>query len=232
MESITYIAAFAAGAASFLSPCVLPVIPTYVAYLAGVTATTTLDQDKKAYLAINSCSFLLGFIVVFVLMGASASYVGQSFAEHQEIIRKLGAIFMFMMGFKLLGVIRLGLLEREYRLLEFNSTFDGPVGAFILGIAFTTGWTPCVGPILSTILVYAATGATVQQGALLLFVYSVGFCLPFIIIALLFTKVSPFLRSIYKWMSCIQRIAGIMLIVASVIIYYDLMQRILALLSF
>ena len=225
-NNITLITAFIAGAVSFLSPCVLPVLPTYTAFLAGTgTNKTDVISNKWSFL-LNALCFLGGFTLVFVMMGATASYFGQVFLDYQEVIRQTGAVFMVIMGGHLLGIFRVAVLQREYRPL-LTTTLGGPIGAFVLGVAFTAGWTPCIGPILASILVYASTTATLGQGALLLFVYAMGFCVPFLIVALLLNKYLYKVKKLYKWLPFVQQASGVVLIAAGIIIYFDLMQKVL-----
>ena len=225
-NNITLITAFIAGAVSFLSPCVLPVLPTYTAFLAGTNTTSTTIMSNRWVFILNVLCFLSGFTLVFVLMGATASYFGQVFLDYQEVIRQTGAVFMVIMGGHLLGIFRAAVLQREYRPL-LDTTLGGPIGAFVLGVAFTAGWTPCIGPILSSILVYASATATLGQGALLLFVYAMGFCVPFLIVALLLNKYLYKVKRFYKWLPFVQQASGVVLIVAGIIIYFDLMQKVL-----
>lgn len=225
-NNLTLITVFIAGAVSFLSPCVLPVLPTYTAFLAGAGIKTTEVMKSRWGFLFNALCFLSGFTIVFVVMGATASYFGQIFLDYQEVIRQSGAVFMVLMGFHLFGFFKIPALQREYRPF-LTSTLRGPIGAFILGVAFTAGWTPCIGPILASILVYASTTATLGQGALLLFVYAMGFCIPFLIMALLLNKYLYKVRSVYKWLPIVQRSSGVVLIVTGIIIYFDLMQKVL-----
>jgi len=225
-DNITLITAFIAGTVSFLSPCVLPVLPTYTAFLAGTGTKTTGVMKSKWGFLLNALCFLSGFTIVFVVMGATASYFGQVFLDYQEVIRQIGAVFMVIMGGQLLGIFQFTVLQREYRPL-LTTTLSGPVGAFILGVAFTAGWTPCIGPILASILVYASTSATLGQGALLLFVYAMGFCMPFLIVALLLNKYLYKVRKIYRWLPLVQQASGVVLIIAGIVIYFDLMQKVL-----
>jgi len=225
-NDITFITAFIAGAVSFLSPCVLPVLPTYTAFLAGTGTTTTNIMSNRWGFILNVLCFLSGFTIVFVVMGATASYFGQVFLDYQDAIRQTGAIFMVVMGAHLLGLFRMTVLQREYRPL-LATTLGGPIGSFVLGVAFTAGWTPCIGPILASILIYASTAATLGQGALLLFVYAMGFCVPFLIVALVLNKYLCKVRRLYKWLPLVQQVSGVVLIVVGIIIYFDLMQRVL-----
>lgn len=225
-NKVTLITAFIAGAVSFLSPCMLPLLPTYMALLTGAKIQKA-KKDKSVirwpFLLRVSC-FLSGFSVVFVVMGATASYFGQLFLDYQTLIRQIGAIFMIVMGVHLSGIIKLGWLEREYRPLLYN-TFQGPIGAFLLGVAFTAGWTPCTGPILASILVYAGTANTLSQGALLLFVYSLGFSVPFFVVAMLFNSYFDRIRAIARWLPYLQVLSGGILVIIGIMLYFNLIQR-------
>lgn len=225
--SITLVTVFGAGVVSFLSPCVLPMLPTYVALLAGAGAQHPAKNGWR-FLG-NAISFLSGFTLIFVAMGATASYIGELFLAYQAIIRKVGAVFMIVMGLQVLGILKIPVLEREYRPF-LHSTFAGPTGAFLLGLAFTAGWTPCIGPILATVLMYAGAAATVSQGAFLLFIYAMGFCLPFIVLALLINRYMSNFQGIYKWLPVIQQVAGIIIIIAGLLIYFDFMQKMIGVL--
>lgn len=225
--AIPLLTAFLAGLVSFLSPCVLPMLPTFAALLGG----TALNSEEtrpigRWHFFLNIALFLSGFTLVFVAMGASASYLGQFFGDYQDTIRKVGAVFTMMVGFYLLGGVAIPVFQREYRPL-LNRTFRGPFGAFILGVAFTAGWTPCTGPILAAILAYAGATATVSQGVLLLAVFSLGFSLPFWVVAFFLHRFVFQLRRIYVWLPVIQRVAGGFLILIGLAIYLDLLQRIL-----
>lgn len=219
-DTVSLTAAFLAGTGSFLSPCILPMMPTYAALLAGS------DTGKAASwnFVINTVAFLGGFTVIFIAMGATASYFGQFFFEYQPVIRQLGAVFMIAMGLQLLGMFKIPALTKEYRLTG-SGTMRGPVSAFLLGMAFTAGWTPCTGPILASILVYAGMTATLVQGAVLLFVYSMGFSLPFLAIALLCNRYLSQIRSFYRWLPVIHRIAGVILVLAGIAVYFDWLAK-------
>ena len=228
---ISLLAAFMAGIASLLSPCVLPLLPTYFAFLGGNSGGRIGEKSSSQWLLLrNSFFFLCGFTMVFVLMGASASFIGQLFFDYQDIIRKIGAVFMIIMGIQLTGLLTISLLQQERRPL-LNYTFRGPLGAFIFGAAVTAGWTPCIGPILASILMYASTEEMVNHGAFLLFVYAMGFCLPFMLLAFLYNKFLFRLSSIYSWLPWIQRISGIAIVLVGIGIYFDFMNTLLAILA-
>ena len=223
---ISLAAAFLAGAASLFSPCVLPLLPTYFAFLGANSAG---QADEKALLQ-NSFFFFCGFTLVFVLMGVSASLIGQLFFNYQELLRKIGAVFMIVMGMQLSGILNIKFLQREKRPL-LEHAFRGPLGAFVFGAAVTAGWTPCIGPILAAILMYAGTTETVREGGALLLVYALGFCLPFMLLAFLYKKFLFRCSFLYEWLPLIQRVSGLIIILAGVALYLDLMNALLAFLT-
>jgi len=221
LGNITIFAAFIAGLLSFASPCVLPMLPTFSAMLSG-TVPGQENQSWKIYL--NTLCFLAGFTVVFMIMGATASLLGEWFFDHQEGIRKIGAFLIIVMGLMSSGLIRITPLEREYRPFLVR-TFHGPFGAFLLGISFTVGWTPCTGPILATILLYAGGAATVGIGALLLVVYAMGFSIPFFLLVVILRRYLFRIRNIYEWLPMLQQMSGYLLIVIGVFIWMDWMEK-------
>ncbi|VBB08249.1 cytochrome c biogenesis protein transmembrane region [Lucifera butyrica] len=221
LNQIGLVAAFAGGVVSFLSPCVLPLLPTFSALLAGTAAE---EADNRGKIYVNTLCFLAGFVLVFTIMGATASLLGQWFFEYQPEVRKIGAVLIILMGLCLSGLFRLAPLEREYRPFIVR-TFQGPLGAFLLGLSFTVGWTPCTGPVLASILLYAGGSNTAGVGALLLFIYAMGFSLPFFVMAVVLKKYLSRMRNIYRWLPHIQRIAGYILIVIGIFIWLDWLQK-------
>jgi cytochrome c-type biogenesis protein len=159
-NGVSLSAAFLAGLVSFVSPCVLPLVPVYAAMLTGAG-----DEERRGRWAIviNTAAFMAGFTLVFIAMGATASLLGQVFLDYQELLRKIGALFIVFMGCHLAGFVRLPVMHREWRPLAAKK-LHGPAGSLLLGIAVTTGWTPCIGPILSAVLTYAGMGSTVSSG--------------------------------------------------------------------
>jgi cytochrome c-type biogenesis protein len=222
-ESAVFISVFTAGILSFASPCVLPLLPVYGAVLTGGEYRS--DNGKWRVL-FNSVCFLGGFTTVFMLMGASASYLGQVFFDNQPLLRKIGSVFIILMGLYMLGVLELPLFSREYRPL-MGRVFQGPAGSFVLGVAFTAGWTPCIGPVLAGVLAYAGSLDTLRQGAALLFVYALGFCLPFLALAVTTDKWLPKYQKFFVYLPQIQRVFGVLLIIAGVLIYFDLVTRLI-----
>ena len=205
---------FVAGVVSFFTPCVLPLLPAYSALLFGA------DEHGKSHGLLNSGFFLLGFCLVFVAMGATVGALADFFWDYQQLIRKLGAVFMIFMGAYMFGIFKPMLMEQERRPL-LNQAFNGPFGSFIFGVAFTVGWTPCVSPILASVLAYASTTATAGQGSLLLLIYALGFCIPFLGMAALADSYMHRLRGLYRYLPIVQRIAGVVIIALGIALYMD-----------
>ena len=197
--------AFLAGFLSFISPCVLPLLPTFSLILAK---NSQQDGGEARRLYANTTAFLAGFTLVFVLLGATASLIGA-----------------FMTGW-----IKIPLLLREYRPFQRRG-FGGIGGAFLLGCGFTLGWTPCTGPMLATILLYAGDTATVGAGALLLLVYSLGFAVPFFLLAVIWRRHIMKLRAFYQYLPIIQRAAGIVLVLLGILLWSDSLAYLVRILS-
>jgi cytochrome c-type biogenesis protein len=194
MIDVTFGAAFLAGLISFVSPCVLPLVPPYLCYLAGVSLdqlTGDAPTDvKRRTVFFSSLTFVFGFSTVFIALGAGASAIGQFVRSYMDILSVVGGIVIIIMGLHFLGVFRIGLLHRQAR-MEVRNHKVGPAGSYVMGLAFGFGWTPCIGPVLSVILGVAGTRDTVGAGALLLAVYSLGLGIPFIAAGLF---AGPFMR--------------------------------------
>ncbi|HEY7532631.1 MAG TPA: cytochrome c biogenesis protein CcdA, partial [Nitrospiraceae bacterium] len=175
MQNISVIAAFSAGLLSFVSPCVLPLVPSYVSYITGLsveqlTDATERSKFKKAII-VNALLFIAGFSAVFITFGASASFLGQMLITYQDHVRRIGGLLIIIFGLYLLGILNLNFLQMEHR-YQFRNRPAGYFGSFLIGIAFAAGWTPCVGPVLGTILLYASTTDSLASGVILLTAYS------------------------------------------------------------
>ncbi len=195
MADVTLPAAFFAGLASFLSPCVLPLVPPYLCFLAGTTLDNLTSSGRLDTVArrtlFGSLLFVAGFSLVFVALGAGASAIGDVLRAHMDVLGMLAGIAIIIMGLNFLGVFRIHLLSRTARPAVAPPT--GLWGAFVMGLAFAFGWTPCLGPVLGAILAVAGSEATVSKGALLLGVYSAGLGVPFLLAAVM---VRPFLKAL------------------------------------
>jgi len=213
--------AFGAGVASFLSPCVLPVVPGYVSFVTGVTLDD-VHTDRGASLrrqaAVHSALFILGFSLLFVALGASATALGTVVRRSLPLIQQVGGAIIVLFGLYLLGLVRIPLLMQEKR-VQLASKPAGMVGSVVAGVAFGAGWTPCVGPVLATILLYAGMSGTVLHGAALLAVYALGLGIPFFVAAVAFNwflSRAPFLR---RWLLPIERAAGAVMVVAGALLF-------------
>ena len=214
---VTYAAALGAGLLSFLSPCVLPLVPPYLTFIAGTTIEELSAEGESAArrdVALAGLLFVLGFSTVFVTLGATASVFGQLIRQYSDYLSLLAGVAIIVMGLHFLGAFRIGMLYREKR-VEVAKPF-GPWGAYVMGLAFAFGWTPCIGPILAAILTVAGSEDTVFKGAALLAAYSAGLGVPFLAAAL---AVEPFFRFIKRFsqhFGKVEKIVGVLLIVTGV----------------
>ncbi|SON56030.1 Thiol:disulfide interchange protein DsbD precursor [Hartmannibacter diazotrophicus] len=227
---LTIWAAFLAGILSFVSPCVLPLVPPYLGFLAGATIEDLQGTDAGGSAARRravfvAVFFVLGFSTVFVSLGATASVVGQLLARHAGELALVAGIVIIIMGLHFLGLFRIGLLYREAR---FNtaSIKAGPLGAYLMGLAFAFGWTPCIGPILGVILTIAGSRETVGEGAFMLAVYSAGLGVPFIASALFAGAFLSFLRRFRSRLGMVEKAMGLVLVVTGVLFVTGDMQQI------
>ena len=212
MDNISFLTAIFAGILSFASPCVLPLIPAYISYISGVSLQEMKEgQSSSSRLFINSIAFVIGFSVVFITLGASATVLGKILSRNKRIFDLIAGIIVMIFGLHTSQVIRIKFLSFEKKIKVRNKT-PSFLSSFILGFTFSFGWTPCVGPILGTILVQASTYSTVKQGILLLTLYSLGLGIPFILTALAINKFFTAFKSIRKFFSQIELFAGLLIV--------------------
>ncbi|HEY0330459.1 MAG TPA: cytochrome c biogenesis protein CcdA [Rhodopseudomonas sp.] len=218
IHDVSIPAALIAGLVSFLSPCVLPLVPPYLIYLTGATiehvATGERDAASKRAVMISALMFVLGFSTVFVALGASASLVGSLIRAWSAQLSIVAGIIIILMGLHFLGLTRIGLLMREGRL-----PIPKPVGlwgAYVMGLAFAFGWTPCIGPILAAILSVAAAEATVAKGAGLLAVYSAGLGIPFLLAALMVEQFSAMFARMKRHLANVERAMGVLMVLTGI----------------
>ncbi len=233
---ITLWAAFAAGVISFISPCVLPLVPPYMSYLAGVNLAAAhaggdggegaqaspVDMGRVMLIA---ALFVLGFSTVFVALGASASAIGQLLREYMDVLQKIAGVIIIVMGLHFLGLFRLSFLMREKR-LQVDARPATYAGAYIMGLAFALGWTPCIGPVLAAILAIAAQEESVAQGALLLSVYSAGLGIPFLVAAAAMGPFVSFLQRFRRHMHLVEIVMGLFLIITGIMFLTGTIQTI------
>jgi cytochrome c-type biogenesis protein len=223
---ISYAAAVGGGLISFLSPCVLPLVPAYLCLVAGTSLDqlVDLDGDETIRKGINwqvvsmAVVFVLGFSTVFILLGASASIINRLIIEHLELLSKIAGAVIILFGIHMTGLVRIPFLYREAR---FN-TIDKPqnwFGSYVIGLAFGFGWTPCIGPILGTILALAASESSLGYGVSLLAVYSLGLGIPFILAAFAMNTFLKFMRRFRKYFQVIEIGTGLILVATGVLIF-------------
>ena len=226
------VASFAAGIASFVSPCVLPMIPAYISFITGVSVDDLKEGRASAVRAfLNSVFFVLGFSIVFILLGASASYAGALMTDNREILKWAGGIIVIIFGLHLTGLFKIKFLYMEKR-MDMKIGPAGFVSSFIVGLTFSVGWTPCVGPILSSILILASAQATMKSGVLLLIVYCLGLGLPFMVTALFVGRALKMFNAIKANYKYIEIASGLMLIAVGIMIITDTFRVLSGLLVF
>lgn len=221
MRDISFPLAFLAGTVSFLSACVLPLVPSYVSFITGMSfedLTSAINRKKVRILTlVNSSLFVLGFSAVFIGLGASSSYIGNVLYAYQEPMRIFGGILIIVFGLFISGLFNLNFLMREKR-VQLKGRPPGYAGAFFVGTAFAAGWTPCIGPILGSILMVAAAKASTIYGVKLLAVYSAGLAVPFLLTSLAFNSFLSYSRKLLRYMRPIKIASGVLLIMFGVIL--------------
>jgi cytochrome c-type biogenesis protein len=221
-DQVTLAAAFGAGFLSFISPCVLPLIPGYISFVSGVSLDEMKDGSApvatRKQVLIASLAFVLGFSVVFVALGASATAIGRFLFDKLPLLAKIAGAVVIIFGLHTMGVFRLAFLEREKR-VHADRKPAGPFGAFLVGVAFAFGWTPCIGPILAGIIAIAASKDTVSQGVLLLAVYSAGLGIPFLLTSMALSRFLSFTSKIRKHYHAIEMVSGGLLVTIGVLIF-------------
>jgi cytochrome c-type biogenesis protein len=219
-QEISVLIAFSAGLLSFVSPCVLPLVPSYLTYITGVSFKDLTDEEGRRKLrwvtVFHSILFIIGFSIIFILMGASASYLGQILAQHQYWIMKAGGVLIIILGIHFTGIINIPFLQMERR-FEMKKKPLGYLGSFLVGVVFAAGWTPCIGPILSTILIYASTAKSYSTGILLLTVYSMGLGVPFFLSSLAFNSFLSAFERIKRYMRVVTMVSGFFLIAVGIL---------------
>jgi cytochrome c-type biogenesis protein len=220
-NAFPYIGALIAGLLSFLSPCVLPLMPSYISYITGVSFEDLQDVTNKKRIQVltltNSLFFILGFSLVFISLGASSSAIGMLFTSYKNWIRIIGGVIIIFFGLFVAGIFQLNFLQREKR-YHLRGKPAGYLGSTIVGTAFAAGWTPCIGPILGTILLYASAQGSTLYGVKLLAMYSLGLAIPFLFASLAFNSFLSYSKKIRKYMRVIMFASGIMLVAFGVLL--------------
>jgi cytochrome c-type biogenesis protein len=213
--ALGFVVAFMAGVLSFLSPCVLPLVPSYVGFLTGMTLPEVTGRRRAALT--HALLFVAGFSLVFVLLGASATALGRALNYYQVWLQRVGGVLIILFGLLCLGVFKVGLLNQERR-LHWENKPVGYLGSLLVGMAFAAGWTPCIGPVLGGILGLAATSSDVTRGMQLLAAYSAGLALPFLIAAVALESFLGWFQGFRRYLPWVMRVSGVMLIVVGVLL--------------
>lgn len=238
MDVFTLLTAFGAGVLSFLSPCVLPLVPGYISFVSGASLSELADGAltgdavaRRRRVIVNTVAFVLGFSIVFVAMGASATYAGQWLAGNRIMLGRIAGTVIVVFGLHVMGVLKIPFLNVEKR---FHSSRE-PVsllGSFGIGLAFAFGWSPCIGPILAGVLVLAANYETVTQGIILLSAYSLGLGVPFLLTGIAVDRFFALSKKVKRHMRVVEIVAGVLLVVIGVLVFTDSLQALSQYLTF
>lgn len=226
MTDLNLFIAFTAGVFSFLSPCVLPLIPSYLSFVSGVSLeemrAAEIRSRERWRVALHASAFIFGFSLVFVSLGISASFLGSLFLGYRSFIRVLGGILILLVGIYLMGLFRLPALER-YLQFHLKDKPAGYLGSVLVGITFAVAWTPCVGPILGGILALAGTTAQVERGVGLLGMYAAGLAFPFFLSAVAVNSFFRFSRVVRRYLQAVHVASGILLVIVGILLITDYM---------
>ena len=222
MEQVTIFMAFFAGIMSFLSPCVLPLVPAYLSFISGVSLDDLKGASNRSQIlkkvSVNSIAFILGFSVIFILLGASATVIGQFLQQKMTIIIKVAGVIIILFGLHMIGIYRIKFLNYEKR-FHSQSKPVGVIGSFVIGLAFAFGWTPCIGPILAGILLLASSQETIFHGISLLIAYSLGLGVPLFITGIGLNYFLSLFDQIKRHFRIIELVSGCFLIIVGVLIF-------------
>jgi cytochrome c-type biogenesis protein len=219
-ESLGLLVAFSAGLFSFLSPCVLPLFPSYLSFITGMSVdrlASDVAAGERTRVLLHSATFIAGFTAVFVSLGASFSVAGQFLMDYRDWIRIAGGALIVIFGLYIAGVLRVGIFGQTKQ-LQIRTKPAGFVGSFIVGVTFAIGWTPCVGPILGSILTLASNDKTLQQGIALLLAYSAGLGVPFLLSSVALGGFLKFFKKYRPFIPTVERVAGVLLVAVGILV--------------
>lgn len=223
-SGISFFVAFGAGLISFLSPCVLPLVPSYVSVISGASyeelrGVAAGKNTLRRTIFVNAGLFTLGFSAVFVALGASVTLLGQTLGQYRVEMTRVGGLLIILFGFYVMGVLKPRLLLREFRLFKLTGTPVGVLGPFLVGLSFGLGWIPCVGPTLGAILTLASGAENLTQGTSLLAVYAAGLAVPFLLSAVALDAFLTFFRRCSVFMPALQQVGGVILVVMGMLLF-------------
>jgi len=222
MADVSWLVALAAGGLSFLSPCILPLVPGYIGYISSGIDDQDGREPKTSLMVTRSIFFVLGFSLIFIALGATASAVGQFLYQYVHFLNRIAGAFIVFFGLYLLGVIPMEKLGKTFR-IQTPKTGNGSLSALLMGVAFAAGWTPCIGSVLAGILLYAGMSDTMMQGVMLLGFYSLGLGIPFILTALFLKWFYGFVSRFDRALARVSKAGGFLLVLLGLAIFFDKM---------
>ncbi|MEW8974368.1 MAG: cytochrome c biogenesis protein CcdA [Tissierellaceae bacterium] len=211
--------AFSAGFLSFFSPCILPLIPAYIMYLTGSTMEEEI-QEKRLFAFTRTLGFVIGFTIIFMIMGTSASFLGKLFIRNKELFAKISGILIVIFGLNMMGILKLNFLNREKRVAA-PKKIKNWFSSILMGMAFAAGWTPCFGPALASILIYAGGTDTISKGIFLLLVYSIGMAIPFILTALFINVFVNLMNKAERFIVYLPKIGGFIMVIFGLLVFFN-----------
>lgn len=218
-SNVSLLMAFGAGIVSFFSPCILPLIPVYIMYMAGVSLEDELENRRMLALT-RTFGFVIGFTIIFLIMGTSASFLGKIFVRNKEIFAKVSGFFIVVFGLNMMGILRFSFLNMGGK-LKVPKKMTNWFSSVLMGMAFAAGWTPCFGPVLGSILIYAGGSETLSKGIYLLLVYSLGMAIPFMLTALFINTFSKLMIKAERFINYIPKIGGFIMVVFGVLVFFN-----------
>lgn len=215
--SVTFAVAFLAGVLSFLSPCVLPLVPSYLGFVTGMSLDDLSAGSRRHAAIVHALFFVIGFSLIFLALGATATTIGHLLFQYRDWLARIGGVLIIVFGLHMLGVFRIGTLMRERR-VHLSQRPSGYLGAVVAGVAFGAGWTPCIGPVLGAVMTYAGTRETMSGGILLLGAYALGMAIPFLLAAYATDSFLTTSRRLRHYMPTLERASGVVLVLAGVLL--------------
>lgn len=216
--------ALVAGLLSFLSPCVLPIVPPYLAYMSGISMRELSESRGVSPATVPALFFVMGLSTVFLFLGFTASSLGRIFTANRDTFQQIAGVIVIVMGLHFLGLFRIGFLMREAR-LDAGDRGGSAFGAYVLGLAFAFGWTPCIGPILGMIISLAASEGSVARGTALLAAYAIGLGLPFLLAAIFITRSVGLMNRIKPWLGAVEKAMGVLLVLVGLALLTGALSR-------
>ncbi|MCX7913338.1 MAG: cytochrome c biogenesis protein CcdA [Thermodesulfovibrionales bacterium] len=220
MTEVTFTLAFLAGFMSFLSPCILPLVPVYISFITGLSIEEMRQSKLNFRIFLSTLAFIAGFSTIFITLGASSSLIGALLIDYQNYLRIGGGIIVIFLGLFLMGIIKVNLLMKEKR-FHIHRGLTGYLGSFLIGVSFAAGWTPCIGPILGTILIYVNSQASTSLGLQLLGIYSVGLALPFLFTAFAINLFFTYTRKLATLIKVTTVLCGVILVIFGILLLLD-----------